>query len=279
MAGLQGTEGPGGELRGRVALVTGAASGNGRAIALRFARAGADLALGDVDEVGLADTADAVGALGRQALSARCDVSKQADVQGLVSSAAAELGGLHVAVANAGVVELETDCLAMTEAEWDRTMDVNLKGVFFTLQAAARRMVEQSEGGRLIAISSIMGEWGSPGTPAYAASKAGVRSLAKSFALQCGRSGITCNAIAPGFVRTAMTRMIQDDPLLAGYLVDRTPSGRMGEPEEIAALALALAGEAGAFVNGATLFADGGITAGLYSAGAAALADARRRPA
>jgi NAD(P)-dependent dehydrogenase (short-subunit alcohol dehydrogenase family) len=260
-------------LSGRVALVTGAASGNGRAIALRFAEQGAGLALGDLDAAGLDDTAARVRELGRAVVAQRCDVSKTADIDALVATCVAELGALDIAVANAGVVELDTDCLRLTEGQWDRTLDVNLKGVFFTLQAAARRMLEQGRGGRLIAIGSIMGEWGSPSTPAYSASKGGVRQLVRSFALQCGRYGITCNAIGPGFIRTAMTKMVQDNPMLEGFLLDRTPNGAMGEPGDVAALAAYLASDEARFVNGSTIVADGGITAGMYSAAAAALAD------
>ena len=124
-----------------------------------------------------------------------------------------------------------------------------------------------------LAIASIMSEWGSAGTPAYCASKGGVRQLVRSFAGMCGRQGITCNAIAPGFIRTAMTGPVQENPLLEAFLVDHTPSGRIGEPEDVAALASFLAGDEASFVNGALLFADGGITAGLYSAAAAAAAE------
>jgi glucose 1-dehydrogenase len=261
-------------LEGRTALVTGAASGNGRAIALRFAREGADVAIADVDAQGLEASARLLHESGRRVFAGHCDVSKTADIEGFFAAAAGELGPPWVVVANAGVVELDTDCLRLSEAQWDRTIDVNLKGVFFTLQAGARRMLERGRGGRLLAVASIMTEWGSAATPAYSASKGGVRQLVRSFALLCGRHGVTCNAIAPGFIRTAMTNVLEQNPLLHGFLLDRTPNGCIGEPEDVAAMAAFLAGDEARFVNGAFLLTDGGISAGLYSEAAARMAEA-----
>ena len=258
-------------LEGRVAVVTGAASGNGRGIALRFAEEGADVALADIDEAGLDRTAKQVEALGRRALAARCDVSKKADVESVFGAAAAELGPVTIAVANAGVCEEQTDILKLSEAQWDRTLGINLKGSFLTLQAAARHMIEQGRGGRLIAIASIMSRWGSSGTPAYSASKGGVRQLVRSFALACGPHGITCNGIGPGFIDTAMTAAIRDNPLMEGFLVDRTPVGRIGRPADVAHVAAFLAGDAAGFITGDVIYSDGGITAGMFSGAAARL--------
>ncbi|HXQ21810.1 MAG TPA: SDR family NAD(P)-dependent oxidoreductase, partial [Candidatus Acidoferrales bacterium] len=188
-----------GKLDGKVAVVTGAAFGNGRGIALRFADEGADVVIADIDAARMDETARMVCARGRRALVQRCDVSKKAEIDQLIAAAARELGHVDIAVANAGVFESDTDCLRMTEAQWDHTIGVNLKGVFFTLQAAANQMIAQGRGGRLIALASIMAEWGSAAAPAYSASKGGVKQLVKSFAIACGRYGITCNAIGPGF--------------------------------------------------------------------------------
>jgi glucose 1-dehydrogenase len=258
-------------LEGRVAVITGAASGNGRGIALRFAEEGADVVIGDVDDAGMHETARLVRARQRHAVTRTCDVARRGDIEALIGAAVGELGRVDIAVANAGVVETDTDCLRLTEAQWDRTLSVNLKGVFFTLQTAANQMIAQGRGGRLIALASIMAEWGSALAPAYSASKGGVKQLVKSFAMACGRYGITCNAIGPGFIETAMTRMITDNPLFASQLVDRTPVGRIGTPADVAAVAAFLAGDAASFMTGTTLFPDGGITDGLYSAAAAAL--------
>jgi NAD(P)-dependent dehydrogenase (short-subunit alcohol dehydrogenase family) len=265
-----------GTLEGKVAVVTGAAFGNGRGMALRFADEGADIAIADIDADRMQETARLVRERGRQALVQPCDVSKKNEIDALVAAAADRFGHIDVAVANAGVVETDTDCFTMTEERWDRTIDVNLKGTFFTLQAAANQMIQQGNGGRLIAIASIMAEWGGAATPAYCASKGGVKQLVKSFALACGRYGITCNAIGPGFIETGMTQMITDNEMLASFLIDRTPVGRIGKPADVAAVAAFLASEAAAFVTGSILFPDGGITAGLYSAMAAQMAEQAR---
>jgi len=258
-----------GKLDGKVAVVTGAAFGNGRGIALRFADEGADVVIADIDAARMDETARMVCARGRRALVQRCDVSKKAEIDQLIAAAARELGHVDIAVANAGVFESDTDCLRMTEAQWDHTIGVNLKGVFFTLQAAANQMIAQGRGGRLIALASIMAEWGSAAAPAYSASKGGVKQLVKSFAIACGRYGITCNAIGPGFIETGMTQTITDNPVMAGSLIDRTPAGRIGQPNDVANVAAFLAADESSFVTGTILFPDGGITAGLYSAAAA----------
>ncbi|MBP1687282.1 MAG: glucose-1-dehydrogenase [Deltaproteobacteria bacterium] len=255
-------------LQGKIALVTGAATGSGRAMAQRFAAEGADVVVGDINDDELEVTAELVRGCGRRAPLRHCDVARVDDVRQLVATAVTELGGLDIAVANAGIVESDTDCLRMTEAQWDRTITVNLKGAFFTLQAAAQQMIQQGRGGRLIATASILAEWGSPLGPAYAASKGGLRQVVKSFAMSCGPYRITCNAIAPGFTETPMIRAVMADPARLAYLVDRTPAGRLGQPADMASVAAFLASDDAGFVTGTMLVADGGMTAGLYSAAA-----------
>jgi NAD(P)-dependent dehydrogenase (short-subunit alcohol dehydrogenase family) len=255
-----------GKLEGKVAIVTGGAYGNGRGMAVRFAEEGADVVIADIDADRMQETARLVEGIGQQALTQPCNVAKKNEIDALVAAAVDRFGHLDIAVANAGVVETETDCLRMTEEQWERTIGVNLRGVFFTLQAAANQMIAQGKGGRLIATASIMAEWGGAATPAYCASKGGVKQLVKSFALACGRHGITCNAIGPGFIETGMTQMITDQPALAQMLVDRTPMGRIGKPADVAALAAYLASDDASFITGTILFPDGGITAGMYSA-------------
>ena len=254
-----------GKLEGKVAVVTGAASGNGRGMAVRFAEDGANVVIADLDDEGMAETARLVKQQEREAHTVHCDVSKKAEVDALIADTLARFGKVDIVVANAGVVEHDVDCFTMTEEQWDRTIGVNLKGVFLTLQAGANAMLKQRRGGRLIAISSIMGEWGSSGSPAYCASKGGVKQLVKSFGIACGPHGITCNAIGPGFIATQMTSMIAEQPELEAYLADRTPVGYIGAPSDVAAVAAFLASDDSRFVNGTTIFPDGGITAGLYS--------------
>lgn len=257
------------KLAGKVAVVTGSAYGNGRGMALRFAQEGADIVVADIDEERMRETGKLVRDCGRRALLHPCDVSKKVEVDALIAAAVKELGGVDIVVANAGVVEMDTDCLRMTEAQWQRTIGVNLTGVFFTLQAAANQMISQGRGGRLLAIASVMAEMGGANTPAYCASKGGVKLLVKSFAMACGRYGITCNAIGPGFIETGMTKMITDNPMMAGMLVDRTPVGRIGQPTDVAHLAAFLASDEASFISGTIMFPDGGLTAGMYSAAAA----------
>jgi glucose 1-dehydrogenase len=254
-----------GKLDGKVAVVTGAASGNGRGMAVRFAQDGANVVIADLDDAGMAETARLVKQQEREAHTQRCDVSKKADVDALIAGAVSRFGKVDVVVANAGVAEQDSDCFTMTEETWDRTININLKGVFLTIQAAANQMVKQGHGGRLIAISSIMGEWGAAGSPAYCASKGGVKQLVKSFGIACGPYGITCNAIGPGFIETQMTARLKELPEFEQYLADKTPVGYIGAPSDVAAVAAFLASDDSRFVNGTTIFPDGGITAGLYS--------------
>jgi NAD(P)-dependent dehydrogenase (short-subunit alcohol dehydrogenase family) len=243
-----------GRLQDKVAVVTGAGSGNGRGMAVAFAREGADVVVADLDV-----------REGRKALTVTTDVSRKPDIDALISAAVERFGRLDIAVANAGVAERDTDCLRMTEEQWDRTIDINLKGVFFTLQAAANEMIREGRQGRLIAIASIMAEWAAAGSPAYCASKGGVKQLVKAFGQACGPLGITCNAIGPGFIETPMTSRLQEIPAVGAAIVDRTPVGRLGQPADVANVAVFLASDESSFMNGTIVFPDGGITSGNYS--------------
>lgn len=254
-----------GRLEGKIAVVTGAASGNGRGMAIRFAEEGADVVVADLDDAGMEETARLVRQQERQAMTQRCNVALKADIDVLFAATVARFGRVDIAVANAGVSDRDTDCFTMTEEAWDRTIDINLKGVFFTLQAGANQMRKQGGTGRLIAISSIMGEWGAAGAPAYCASKGGVKQLVKSFGMACGPYGITCNAIGPGFIETNMTIRLKEVPEIGAHLANATPVGYIGAPSDVANVAAFLASDDSRFVNGTTIFPDGGITAGNYS--------------
>jgi NAD(P)-dependent dehydrogenase (short-subunit alcohol dehydrogenase family) len=219
----------------------------------------------DIDAEGMEETARLVKQQERRALVQRCDVSKRDDVYALIDAAVGEFGRVDIAVANAGVVEHDTDCFTMTEEQWSRTIDINLKGVFFTLQAAANQMRAQGEGGRLIAIASILAEWGSAGTPAYCASKGGVKQLVKSFAQACGPFGITCMGIGPGFINTNMTAHFRQFPEVHRMFADRTPVGYIGEPSDVASVAVFLASDEARYMSGTVVYPDGGILAGNFS--------------
>lgn len=265
-------------LEGKIAFITGAAFGNGRGMAVRFAGEGADIVVADVAAERSAETAQLVEAAGQRALVHPCDVSRQTDVTAAITAGVEHFGRIDIAVANAGVCETNADCLRMTESEWQRTIGVNLSGAFFTLQAAARQMIAQGRGGRLLAVSSVMSEWGSGMTPAYSASKAGVRQLVRSFAMACGKYGITCNGLAPGLIETGMTERLRAEPMLVNAFIDRTPVGRVGMPEDVASLAAYLASDEASFITGALMVVDGGVLAGPYSATAeAAMAALARR--
>jgi len=242
-------------LEGKVAVVTGAASGIGWATAIRFAEEGADLALADVDEAGLEETAEDVRRLGRRALTRRTDVRERAQVEALVEAATAELGGLDVMVANAGVGR-GASFLEGTDEQYDFVMDVNMRGVYLCGQAAARAMVARGTAGSIINTASTYAEVTAPGSAVYSASKGGVRMLTKSMAVELGSHGIRVNCIGPGWIRTGMNPLTDEDRL--ARILPGVPLGRVGTPRDVAGAALFLASDDAAYVTGVILFVDGG---------------------
>ena len=250
-------------LEDKVAVVTGGASGIGRTIALTYAEEGADVVVADLQEEPRED-GDPTHELveretDREARFVECDVSNPADLEAAVA-VADELGGVDVMVNNAGIFRSH-DFLDLTEAEYDQMMDVNVKGVFFGAQAAAKRMVE-NDGGAIINMSSVAGLSGSATFATYCASKGAIRLLTYSLADELGPEGVRVNAIHPGLVETAMTT--DDVPILGteageGYL-QTIPSRRFAQPEDIADAALYLASEMADYVNGESLVVDGGMT-------------------
>jgi NAD(P)-dependent dehydrogenase (short-subunit alcohol dehydrogenase family) len=245
------------EQSGRIAVVTGAASGIGRAIALRLARDGRDVAIFDLNRTGAEETAAAVRADGRRALALEVDVSSADGVRAGVERVRAELGPAHILVNNAGIATV-TGFLDLTEAQWDRTMAVHLKGTFFCTRAVLPDMIA-ARWGRIVSIASVAGLAGAIGFPDYAAAKAGIVGLTKTLALEFGPLGITANAIAPGSIDTPLVRRagVPEEALTAA--VERTPVRRVGQPDDIAAAcAYATADDAG-FLTGQVLSPNGGI--------------------
>jgi 2-deoxy-D-gluconate 3-dehydrogenase len=246
-------------LEGKVAIVTGASRGLGRAMALALASAGADVALAARSIADLDETARQVEKIGRRALAIPTDVSAYDQVESLVQRAIDGLGGLHVVVNNSGIARV-TPLAEMSPEEFERTLRVNLVGVFNGCRAAAAHLIEQKSG-KVINIASVLGQVGLPGYTAYAASKGGVTALTRALAAEWARHNIQVNALAPGWFVTDMNADAFADPKIRERLLRDVPARRTGRPEEIGPLLVYLASPASDFMTGQTLFLDGGHSA------------------
>ena len=247
-------------LAGRVAVVTGASRGLGRAIALALAEAGADVALAARAKRDLEDTGALVQRAGRRALVAPTDVARYAEVEALMGRAVRELGRLDIVVNNAGVAKV-APLAEMTPDDWRFMVDANLTGVFNGCRAAAPHLIAQKSG-KVINVASVLGQVGLPGYTIYAATKGGVIALTRALGVEWARHGIQVNAIAPGWFATDMTDPAFSDPKINERLTRDIPMRRIGRPEEIGPLAVYLASQASAFMTGQTIFLDGGHSAG-----------------
>ena len=242
-------------LENKIALVTGAARGIGQAIALQLAADGADLALCDVKAEWLADTLAKVKALGRRAEGYAMDVANAAAVGEAVAKVLADFGRIDVLVNNAGITR-DTLLIRMTEEDWDAVLDINLKGAFLTTKAVVKSMMKQRSGA-IVNIASVVGIMGNPGQANYTASKAGLIALTKTTAKEMGSRNIRVNAVAPGFIHTAMTDKLSEP--VKDAMLKMVPLGRLGEPEDVAKAVAFLASDNAAYVNGQTLAVCGGM--------------------
>ncbi|HDQ99221.1 MAG TPA: 3-oxoacyl-[acyl-carrier-protein] reductase [candidate division WOR-3 bacterium] len=242
-------------IEGRTAIVTGAGAGIGREIALRLAGAGAKVAACDVVEEGAQECAAAITAAGGEARAYANDVSDAAAVAELCARAAGELGGIHILINNAGITR-DALLLRMSEQDWDAVLAVNLKGAFNFVKACARPMMKE-RWGRVVNIASVVGQMGNAGQANYAAAKAGMIGLTKSAARELAPRGITVNAVAPGFIETAMTRKL-DEQARSAY-ARAIPLGRFGTPGDVADACLFLCSAAAAYITGQVIRVDGGM--------------------
>jgi len=244
-----------GVLDGKTALVTGAARGIGRAIAEELARAGADVAVCDLEESWLADTAAAVQGLGRKTLTGAVDVKDAAAVNACVNRVVEGFGRLDIMVNNAGITK-DGLLIRMSDEDWDAVLDVNLKGTFLFTRAVARPMMKQRSGA-IVNIASIIGLIGNAGQCNYSASKAGVIALTKSSAKELAARNVRVNAVAPGFIESKMTEVLPEE--VRKKMLDAIPLQRFGSPQDVAKVVVFLASDAATYITGQVVNVSGGM--------------------
>ena len=246
-------------LQGKVAIVTGGNSGIGKAIVEYLAELGAQVVIDYRSHPEATEQLEReIGSYGGSSFGVQADVSKLDDIQRLIDAAVARYGRIDVMVNNAGV-ETRTSVLDTTPEQYDKVLDVNLRGVFFATQYAAKQMIAQGGGGRIINISSVHEDWPMPGNTAYCLAKGGVRMLTRTAALELAPHGITMVNVGPGAVATPINESTMNNPELMAKLNAAIPLGRMARPEEIAKVVGFLASDGASYITATTIFADGGI--------------------
>ncbi|MDD5220831.1 MAG: 3-oxoacyl-ACP reductase FabG [Candidatus Bipolaricaulis sp.] len=241
-------------LAGKVAIITGAGRGIGREASLLFAREGAKVVVADVDPQAEKVVTEIRGS-GGEAVFVQGDVTRRESCAAMVDAASAAFGRIDILVNNAGITR-DAQLIKLSESDFDRVIAVNLKGTFNATQAVAPRMIDQGSG-RIINVSSVVGLFGNFGQTNYAATKAGVIGMTKTWARELGRKGVTVNAVAPGFIQTEMTESVPEKVL--EMMRSRTPMGRLGTARDVANIYLFLASDDAAYVNGAVISVDGGL--------------------
>ena len=242
-------------LDGRIAIVTGASRGLGQAIAVGLAEAGADVAL--VHRSDGAQTQERIEALGRRCVSIRADLGDRGSVAAIVDETVAKLGGIDILVNNAGIIR-RAPVSAFTEKDWDEVMDVNIRAVFLLSQAAAKVMIAQGRGGKIVNLASMLSFQGGILVASYTASKSAVLGLTRLLANELAPHGINVNAIAPGYMATDNTKPLREDPVRSKAILERIPAGRWGAPEDLQGAAVFLASAASQYMHGYTIAVDGG---------------------
>src|SRR5499426_4082169 len=246
-------------LKGKIAIVTGGNSGIGRAIALALARQGANIVIDYVAHPEATEELEKqLAALGDKSIGVDADVSRVADLEKLIGAAVTAFGRIDIMVNNAGV-ETRTSVLDTTEGQYDKVMQINLKSAFFGTQIAARQMIKQGGGGRIINVTSVHEDWPMPGNTAYCLSKGGMRMLTRTAGVELAPHNILVVGVGPGAVATPINLSTMNDPVLMKKLDSAIPQGRMAKPEEIATVVAFLAGDGASYITATTIFADGGI--------------------
>ena len=242
-------------LKDKVALITGGARGIGQAIAMTFAKEGADIVVADVNlEIAL-QTASEIEKLGRKALALEMDVTNYEKAEEGINKILDKMGKVDILVNNAGITK-DNLLLRMSQSDWDAVINVNLKGTFNCIKAVTRPMIKQRSG-RIISIASIIGLMGNPGQANYAASKAGIIALTKTIAKELASRNINANAVAPGFIQTEMTAKLPED--IKKKMLEAIPLGKLGTPDDVANICLFLASEESSYVTGQVITVDGGM--------------------
>jgi 3-oxoacyl-[acyl-carrier protein] reductase len=239
----------------QVVIVTGASRGIGKVIAQQFAALGANVACVATTEKGAQASADEIIAAGGKAKGFACNISETESVEALVAAVVEQMGTPAVLINNAGITA-DTLILRMKDEDWDRVLDVNLKGAFLLIRSLSKHMMK-ARYGRIVNVTSVIGLHGGAGQANYAAAKAGLIGLTMTVAKEFGSRGITCNAIAPGFIQTDMTEDLSQE--FKDYVAKNAPAGRLGTPEDIAPAIMFLASKEAAYITGQTLTVDGGL--------------------
>ncbi len=242
-------------LQGKVALVTGSAQGIGKSIALALSGNGADCIISDVNLEMAENTAEEIRASGRKSIALKANVADSGEVSDMIKKGIDELGKIDILVNNAGITR-DGLLMRMKDEDWDLVLSINLKGSFLCSKAVARPMMKQRSG-RIINIASIVGAMGNVGQANYVASKAGLIGLTKTIARELASRGITCNAVAPGFIDTAMTQSLPED--VKENLYAQIPMGKLGTPEDVAGAVRFLASDEAAYVTGQVIHVNGGM--------------------